>query len=39
MKIDVKYKSNHYEIYVDGQFYCSVDSMNELNAELERMTK
>ena len=34
--IEVKRKPTHYEIYVDGKFYCSCD-FGELNKELEEI--
>lgn len=27
----------HYEIYVDGEFYCSCDSASEVIEEIERI--
>lgn len=35
--IEVKRKSTHYEIYVNGKFYCSCD-FGELKEELEEIT-
>ena len=34
--IEVKRKPTHYEIYVNGEFYCSCD-FGELNEELEEI--
>lgn len=34
MQIQVKQKKEHYEIYINGKFYCSVDNLKELQEEL-----
>lgn len=26
----------HYEVYIDGKFYCSADTMNEAAKEIEK---
>lgn len=28
-------KHGHYEVYIDGKFYCSADTMNEAAKEIE----
>lgn len=36
-RVNVNVKKNHgsYEIYIDGEFYCSCDSEQEVDEELE----
>lgn len=29
MKIDIQQKNGHYEVYINGQFYGSYDTMSE----------
>ena len=31
----ISLKDNHYELYINGIFYCSADSMSEAANELE----
>lgn len=31
----ISLKDNHYELYINGTFYCSADSMSEAANELE----
>lgn len=35
MKIEVKKIMEHYEIRIDGNFWCTCDSMNEVDSEIE----
>ena len=28
-------KAEHYEVYIDGEFYCSADTYNEAAKEIE----
>lgn len=37
MKIDVRNVRGHYEIYINGIFYCSCDTMEEVDEELNNM--
>lgn len=32
-------KDDHYEVYINGEFYCSADSMSEAANELEEYLK
>ena len=32
--IDVRKVREHYEIYIDGQFYCACDDRDEVNEEI-----
>ena len=34
MYVQVKQKKEHYEIYVNGKFYCSADNLKEVQEEL-----
>ena len=34
MKIDVRNVNGHYEIYICGIFYCSCDTLEEVDEEL-----
>lgn len=38
MEIDI-FKAMHYEIYIDGRFYCSCDNRNEIDEELEELNE
>lgn len=33
--VDVRTVREHYEVYVDGRFYCSCDNLREVDKELE----
>ena len=33
-KVDVRKVREHYEVYVDGKFYCSCDNLREVDEEL-----
>lgn len=35
MTYSVVNKQGHYEVYINGKFYCSVDNMSEANREIE----
>ena len=37
MNYEVKQIHGHYEIYIDGNFYCSVDNMTEVREEIEKL--
>lgn len=28
-------KGGHYEVYINGEFYCSADNMSEVNREIK----
>ena len=38
MKTEIKYIYGHYEVYIDGQFYCSADNYSEAVREIEAVT-
>lgn len=33
--VDIQKVMDHYEVYIDGKFYCSCDSLREVDEELE----
>lgn len=35
MNIKVTQVKGHYEIYINGKFYCSADNLKEVEKELE----
>lgn len=35
--IRVVHNAGHYEIYIDGEFYCSVDTLNEAKDEIKKL--
>lgn len=37
--MDVKYKRvyGHYNVYIDGNFYCSCDNMDEVRSEIAQL--
>lgn len=37
MNYEIKQVHQHYEIYINGNFYCSADNMNEVREELEKV--
>ena len=39
MKYRIIPKSSHYELYINGNFYCSVDTMAEAIKELKNYVK
>lgn len=36
MNYEVKQVHGHYEIYINGKFYCTADNMTEVEEELEK---
>ena len=36
MSYEIKYVHGHYEIYINGKFYCTADNMAEVEEELEK---
>ena len=36
MNYEVKQVHGHYEIYIDGNFYCTADNMVEVVEEIEK---
>ena len=34
-KYEVKIVMDHYELHIDGKFYCSCDNWFEINKEIE----
>ena len=36
MNYEVRHVYGHYEIYIDGEFYCSADDMTEVAKEIEK---
>ena len=36
MNYEVKQVYGHYEIYINGEFYCSADNMAEVREEIEK---
>ena len=37
MNIEIRKVMEHYEIYVDGEFYCSCDNRREVDEELANL--
>ena len=37
MNWEVKHVHEHYEIYINGDFYCSVDNMAEVREIIEKL--
>ena len=37
MNWEVKHVHEHYEIYVNGNFYCSADNMTEVSEIIEKL--
>ena len=37
MKVEVRHVMEHYEIYINGKFYCSCDNKREVDEELFNM--
>ena len=35
MSYDIFHTNGHYEVYINGEFYCSTDSMHEAAKEIE----
>lgn len=36
---DITFACGHYEVYIDGKFYCSTDSAQEAVKEVEEYEK
>ena len=36
---DITLSGSHYEVYIDGKFYCSADSAQEAAKEVEEYEK
>lgn len=34
MEYDIVHKKDHYEVYINGKFYCSADSVTEARKEI-----
>ena len=39
MDIRVVYNAGHYDIYIDGEFYCSADTLSEAREEVKNAVK
>ena len=37
MDYEVRHIHGHFEIYVNGKFYCTVDNMVEVDEEIENL--
>jgi hypothetical protein len=37
MRVEAVRKGSHYEVLVDGKFYCSADTLTEAAEEIERL--
>ena len=37
MYIEYKWLYGHYNVYVDGKFYCSCDNMDEVRSEIAQL--
>lgn len=35
--VHVYNRGDHFEVYIDGVFYCSADNLNEVADELEKI--
>ena len=38
MNYEIKPNHEHFDIYIDGHFYCSVDNMAEAREEIEKIS-
>ncbi len=38
MDVAIHKVRDHYEIYIQGKFYCSADNMEEVAEEMERVS-
>ena len=36
MNYEIKHVYGHYEIYINGEFYCTADNMAEVREEIEK---
>lgn len=34
--VEVMHERDHYEVYIDGMFYCSADTVSEAVYEIEK---
>ena len=39
MNIEIRKRMEHYEVYVDNQFYCSADTLHEAKQDVEEIIK
>ena len=39
MKVEIRHVMEHYEIYANGEFYCSCDNRREVDEELDNMSE
>ena len=39
MSYDIVPAKGHYEVYINGKFYCSADNMQEAAKEIENVRK
>lgn len=37
MDYEIKFVRGHYEIYINGEFYCSADNIAEAETEIENL--
>ena len=35
MEYDIVHKKDHYDVYINGKFYCSADTITEAAREIE----
>ena len=38
-EIKIVHNNGHYEVYIDGKFYCSADKESEAESEIENYLK
>lgn len=39
MNIEIRKRMEHYEVYVDNQFYCSADTLHEAEQDVEEIVR
>lgn len=39
MRVEIRPVMEHFEIYVDDEFYCSCDNRREVDEELDNMSE
>lgn len=39
MNVDIKRNHEHFDVYIDGQFYCSADDETEAAMEIQNYLK
>ena len=39
MRVEIRHVMEHFEIYVDNEFYCSCDNRCEVDEELDNMSE